>query len=83
MNRNWFYLFFRQKRQELLKRANGSVFNNLKISIVENFPINAPNKDLLKRFEKISNPIFSEMEELQLENIKLTKIKEALLNLYF
>lgn len=83
MNRNWFYLFFRQKRQELLKRANGSVFNNLKISIVENFPINAPNKDLLKRFEKISNPIFSDMEELQLENIKLTKIKEALLNLYF
>ena len=83
MNRNWFYLFFRQIRQELLKRANGSVFDNLKISIVENFPINVPNKDLLKRFEKISDPIFSEMEKLQLENIRLTKIKEALLNLYF
>ena len=83
MNKEWFYLFFRQMRRQLISRANGSVFNNLKVDIVKNFPVPFVTNDKLMAFEKLTNPIFKKLKHLQQENIELNKIKNILLNKYF
>ena len=83
MNRNWFYLFFRQMRNSLVAQANGSVFNNLKTNIVKEFPVPIVDKSELTKFHKISNPIFEKLNQIQQENIELNRIKQTLLSQYF
>lgn len=83
MDRNWFYLFFRQMRNSLVAQANGSVFNNLKTNIVKEFPVPIVDKSELTKFHKISNPIFEKLNQIQQENIELNRIKQTLLSQYF
>ena len=83
MDRNWFYLFFRQMRRQLIARANGSVFNNLKTDIVKDFPVPIAKEEELLKFKRISNPIFDKLDKLQQENIVLSKLKDILLKQYF
>lgn len=83
MNRDWFYLFFRQMRKQLVSRANGSVFNNLKTDIVKGFPVPVVDKDNLLEFKKLTDPIFMKLNQLQKENIELSKLKDSLLKQYF
>lgn len=83
MNRNWFYLFFRQMRRALVARANGSVFNNLKTDIVKQFPVPIINNPELIEFNNFSEPIFQKLNQIHLENIELREIKNALLKRSF
>lgn len=83
MDRNWFYLFFRQMRRQLVSRANGSVFNNLKTSIVKNFPVPIATEEELSDFKKFADPIFDKLNQLQQESIALGKLKDSLLKKYF
>lgn len=83
MDRNWFYLFFRQMQRQLIARANGSVFNNLKTDIVKDFPVPIAKEEELLKFKRISNPIFDKLDKLQQENIVLSKLKDILLKQYF
>lgn len=83
MDRNWLYLFFRQMRRQLVSRANGSVFNNLKTSIVKNFPVPIVTEEELSDFKKFADPIFDKLNQLQQESIALVELKDSLLNKYF
>ncbi len=83
MNRNWFYLFFKQMRKSLVARANGSVFNNLKTDIVKHFPVPIISHNELDNFDKNTKPIFQKLNQLHLENIELNEVKQTLLNKLF
>ena len=75
----WLYCYFLNIRQELVRMANGSVFQNLKTDIVKDFEIIRPDDETLDSFQKIIAPLFGLMEACQQESKQLAALRDALL----
>ena len=75
----WLYCYFLNIRQELVRMANGSVFQNLKTDIVKDFEIVRPDDETLDSFQKIIAPLFGLMEACQQESKQLAALRDALL----
>lgn len=75
----WLYCYFLNVRQELVRMANGSVFQNLKTDIVKHFEIIRPDDETLDSFQKIIAPLFGLMEARQQESKQLAALRDALL----
>ena len=75
----WLYCYFLNVRQELVRMANGSVFQNLKTDIVKNFEVIRPDDETLASFQKAIAPLFGLMETRQQESKQLAELRDALL----
>lgn len=75
----YLYLFFKIIRKELVSLGNGSVFTNLKTDILKNYSVIVPKKKILKDFDGLVQPLFSQIECNAKENNKLTRLRDTLL----
>ena len=75
----WLYCYFLNVRQELVRMANGSVFQNLKTDIVKNFEVIRPDDETLTSFQEMVAPLFNLMESCQKENKQLADLRDTLL----
>ena len=75
----WLYCYFLNVRQELIRMANGSVFQNLKTDIVKNFEVIRPDDETLASFQEMVAPLFNLMESCQKENKQLADLRDTLL----
>lgn len=79
LSKEFLYLLFKEKRNELLSQGNGSVFLNLKTEIVKSLKIAICPKNTLDKFDNIIMPLFKKINELSLEIDRLTKLRDTLL----
>ena len=79
LSKEFLYLLFKEKRNELLSQGNGSVFLNLKTEIVKSLKIAICSKNTLDKFDNIIMPLFKKIYELSLEIDRLTKLRDTLL----
>lgn len=79
LSKEFLYLLFKEKRNELLSQGNGSVFLNLKTEIVKSLKIAICSKNTLDKFDNIIMPLFKKINELSLEIDRLTKLRDTLL----
>lgn len=75
----WLYCYFLNIRQELVRMANGSVFQNLKTDIVKNFEVVKPDDATLSLFQEMIIPVFEAMEACQKESRQLADFRDTLL----
>lgn len=75
----YLYLLFKSIRKKLVLLGNGSVFTNLKTDILRNYQTVLPSESILKNFDSIVKPIFSNIQNNTLENINLTQLRDTLL----
>lgn len=79
LSNEYLYLYFKHIRSHLVALGNGSVFTNLKIDILKNYPTNLPSEDVLNEFNKIVKPIFSMILSNTRETKRLIEIRDTLL----
>lgn len=79
LSKEFLYLLFKEKRNELLSQGNGSVFLNLKTEIVKSLKVVICSKNTLEKFDDIIMPIFNKIFELSLEINRLTELRDTLL----
>ena len=75
----YLYLLFKSIRKNLVSLGNGSVFTNLKTDILRNYQTVLSSESVLKNFDSIVKPIFSNIQNNTLENINLTQLRDTLL----
>lgn len=75
----YLYLYFKHIRDNLIALGNGSVFTNLKTDILKNYPTYLPTEDVLKKFDKLVQPIFSMILSKTREIKRLAEIRDTLL----
>lgn len=76
---NYLYLFFKLMRNNLVSKANGSVFLNLKTDIVKNQVFAFSGEEIYNSFDKIIAPLFNEIENLTYETFQLSALRDTLL----
>ncbi len=76
---NYLYLFFKLMRNNLVSKANGSVFLNLKTDIVKNQIFAFSGEEIYNSFDKIIAPLFKEIENLTYETFQLSALRDTLL----
>lgn len=79
LSNEFLYICFKYLRKELVSKANGSVFLNLKTDIVKNHIIALPPKEILDEFDNVSKPIFNKILNTTRENHYLGHIRDNLL----
>ena len=77
--KNDLYLFFKLMRNNLVSKANGSVFLNLKTDIVKNQVFAFSGEEIYNSFDKIIAPLFKEIENLTYETFQLSALRDTLL----
>lgn len=77
--KNYLYLFFKLMRNNLVSKANGSVFLNLKTDIVKNQVFAFSGEEIYNSFDKIIAPLFKEIEKLTYETFQLSALRDTLL----
>ncbi|MCI6146625.1 MAG: restriction endonuclease subunit S [Bacteroidales bacterium] len=77
--KNYLYLFFKLMRNNLVSKANGSVFLNLKTDIVKNQVFAFSGEEIYNSFDKIIAPLFKEIENLTYETFQLSALRDTLL----
>lgn len=77
--KNYLYLFFKLMRNNLVSKANGSVFLNLKTDIVKNQVFAFSGEEIYSSFDKIIAPLFKEIENLTYETFQLSALRDTLL----
>jgi type I restriction enzyme S subunit len=81
LSNEFLYLFFLKMRENIVKYANGSIFLNLKTDVVKDFKIILPSYEILKLFDNIIKPNFSQILNIEREIKKLTDLRDRLLPL--
>ena len=81
LSNEFLYLFFLKMRENIVKLANGSIFLNLKTDVVKDFKMVLPTKAILQQFDDVIKPIFSQMLNLEKEQVRLSKMRDELLPL--
>ena len=78
-SKEYLYLYFKYIRQQLVNLSNGSVFNNLKIDILKEYPTILPDEETLRCFDDVVKPLFLQMRNLTRESHKLSDTRDAIL----
>ena len=79
LSNEFLYLFFKDIRKDLVNLGNGSIFTNLKTEILKNFDTALPSQKVLDDFQKIVEPLFKQMLNIQRENQSLSTLRDSLL----
>lgn len=66
-------------RNNLVSKANGSVFLNLKTDIVKNQVFAFSGEEIYNSFDNIIAPLFKEIENLTYETFQLSALRDTLL----
>ena len=77
--KNFLYFLIEQIRENLIKLANGSVFNNLKTDILKEYKFLNPDDSTLQRFNDIADVMMDKINNNTLENKYLEYIRDTLL----
>ena len=73
------YLMFQHFREDLVSKANGSVFINLKTDIVKNLFIALPPFDTIDSFNSVIDALFTNIQLYTEETLCLKKERDSLL----
>ncbi len=73
------YYYLKYLTPTIENMASGSTFKEISSSGMREIPAFIPDKDTIVKFNKFCNPIFKLQEKIELENIKLTKLRDTLL----
>ena len=79
LSNEFLYLFFRDIRKDLVNLGNGSIFTNLKTEMLKNFDTALPSQKVLDDFQKIVEPLFKQMLNIQREIQNLSTLRDLLL----
>lgn len=79
LSNEFLYLFFKDIRKDLVNLGNGSIFTNLKTEILKNFDTVLPSQMVLDDFQKIVEPLFKQMLNIQREIQSLSTLRDSLL----
>lgn len=77
--KNYLYFLIEQIRENLIKLANGSVFNNLKTDILKEYKFYNPDDDTLEKFNSIAEAMMNKINKNTTENKHLESIRDTLL----
>lgn len=77
--KNYLYFLIEQIRENLIKLANGSVFNNLKTDILKEYKFYNPDDDTLEKFNSIAEAMMNMINKNTTENKHLESIRDTLL----
>ena len=77
--KNYLYFLIEQIRENLIKLANGSVFNNLKTDILKEYKFYNPDDDTLEKFNSIAEAMMNMINKNTTENKYLESIRDTLL----
>lgn len=77
--KNYLYFLIEQIRENLIKLANGSVFNNLKTDILKEYKFYNPDNDTLEKFNSIAEAMMNMINKNSTENKQLESIRDTLL----
>ena len=80
LSNTFMYLMFLYFRDDLVSKANGSVFVNLKTEIVKNHLIALPPFEVLDEFDATVSPLFSLIQTYSEESDRLQEQRNALLS---
>ena len=78
-SKEYLYLYFKYIRRQLVNLSNGSVFNNLKIDILKEYPTILPDSITLQEFDSIVHPMFLQIQNFTRESHELAVIRDSLL----
>jgi type I restriction enzyme, S subunit len=73
------YCALQSSLQEYKQRAIGAVFDAIVVDTFKLIPFLLPNKRLVEHFEDLITPIFKQIENLLLTNLKLRQARDILL----
>ncbi|MCG8795911.1 restriction endonuclease subunit S [Tenacibaculum finnmarkense] len=75
------FIYYSVKNQipKIEAYSSGSTFKEVSLSVLKTIKISIPNKNILEKYYKISKPIFKEQNLLELENQKLSELRDWLL----
>ncbi len=79
LSNEFLYLFFKDIRKDLVNLGNGSIFTNLKTEILKNFDTALPSQKVLDDFQKIVEPLFKQVLNIQRESQSLSTLRDSLL----
>ncbi|MDC0208721.1 restriction endonuclease subunit S [Nitrosopumilus sp.] len=76
-----YYLFFnfKNRKNEFIRRANGTTFLEISRTTFRNLLILAPNEKSLKKFHQLTEPLFSTIDNNLSSIFNLTKTRDILL----
>jgi type I restriction enzyme S subunit len=75
----YLYHLFIEIRKALVAKGSGTVFTNLKTSILRNYDVVVPNEELVKKFTDTAQSIFASLLNNREETDSLTKLRDTLL----
>jgi type I restriction enzyme S subunit len=80
-NANYMYLFLflLENKQGLINLSQGAAQNNISQAIIKSYPMLFPNQFLIEIFTETIKPIFDQIKNLYLQNIKLSQARDLLL----
>ena len=79
LSNEYMYHLFLQIRSDLVSRATGAVFTNLRTDILKGYRFVKPDDYILDLFNKQVKPIFSEIDCLHQQVLLLTEARDRLL----
>ena len=79
LSNEYMYHLFLQIRSDLVSRATGAVFTNLRTDILKGYRFIKPDDYILDLFNKQVKPIFSEIDCLHQQVLLLTEARDRLL----
>ena len=75
----YLYHLFIEIRKALVAKGSGTVFTNLKTSILRNYDVVVPNGELVIKFTEVAHSIFDSLLNNREETESLTKLRDTLL----
>lgn len=72
-------LYFRERRQQLISLAQGAAQTNISQQVVRSLAIVLPCKEVMRTFLEVVGPVFEQISNLTLQNLKLRAARDLLL----
>jgi type I restriction enzyme S subunit len=76
---HYLYHLFVEIRKALVAKGSGTVFTNLKTSILRNYDVVVPNEELVMKFTNNTQSIFAALLKNREETDTITKLRDTLL----
>ena len=73
------YYYLKTNTGEIESKASGSTFKEASGALMNSLPVVIPKLEPLYNFNEIVNPLFETQEKNEIENLKLSKLRDTLL----
>lgn len=79
ISHKYVYYFFLERLEYLQSISIGAATQFLTTQMLNKLPITVPNEEVMKKFSKLVDPVFEQIQTLKLQNTELRQIRDRLL----